>query len=109
MKKRSARKLPSINPYICKQEKDPEVKALMDRVQLKMEIAYAVKKAREEAGLTQAQLAEALDTTQSIIGRLEGMKDKRLPGIDLLTKISRVTHNRLVINQSNFYLELAAK
>ncbi|MFQ5780346.1 MAG: helix-turn-helix transcriptional regulator [Nitrospiria bacterium] len=109
MKKRSARDLPSVDPYIRKQEKDPEVKALVDRAQLKMEIAYAVKMAREKAGLTQAELADALGITQSIIGRLEGMKDKRLPGLDLLTKISKVTRNRLVINQNNFHFDLVAK
>jgi ribosome-binding protein aMBF1 (putative translation factor) len=41
-------------------------------------LARAVMDARVTAGLTQEQLAQRMDTTQSVIARLEGGQDKAL-------------------------------
>src|SRR3989339_2098687 len=92
---------------INKQEKDREFKILLDKARLRVAIARQIKIAREEAGLSQSELADALGISQSMIGRLEGLKDNRLPSIELLAKIASITKKKLIVNQPGFYLELA--
>lgn len=43
--KRNVKDLPSIGPFIREQEKDPEMKVLMDRAGLRIEVARATKTA----------------------------------------------------------------
>ncbi len=92
---------------INKQEKDREFKTLLDKARLRVAIARQIKIAREEAGLSQSELADALGISQPMIGRLEGLKDNRLPSIELLAKIASITKKKLVVNQPGFHLELA--
>ena len=75
-KKRTVMGLPSINRRIREQEKDPEIKTLMDRASLRIEISRAIKTARKGAGLTQLELARELGKTQAQIGRLESLRDQ---------------------------------
>ena len=107
-KKRSVKDLPSVNGFIRDQEKDPEMKILMDRASLRIEIARAIKTARKRAGLTQAELAKELGKTQAQIGRLESLRDQRLPSLELLAEIAAVTKKRLVIDQPGIHFELVA-
>ena len=58
-------------------------------------IAAAVIAARSHAGLTQAQLAERMGTTQSAIARLEGGKSR--PSTTTLQKLAHATGTRLKI------------
>ena len=102
--------LPSIEDIIKKKEEsDPEFKVGLDRARLRVAVARQIKIARDAAGMTQAELAEALELPQSVIGRLESLKDKRLPSLDLLTRIARVTRKRLVLDYGSAHLELVAK
>ncbi len=101
--------LRSIEEVIKEHEKDHEFKPLLDQARLRVAIARQIKLARERAGLTQAELARALGVTQPMIGRLESLKDKRLPSIELLAKISAITKKRLVVDQPKLHLELVAK
>ena len=104
------KEFPSIEDIIKKKEKsDPEFRTGLERARLRVAIARQIKIAREKAGMTQAELAEALELPQSVIGRLEGLKDKRLPSLDLLTRIARVTQKKLVIDYGTAHLELVAK
>ena len=107
-KKRRVKDLPFINPFIRQQEKDPEVKALMDRAGLRIEIARAIKTARERASLTQAELTRELGKTQAQIGRLESLRDKRLPSLELLAEIAAVTKRRLIVDQPGIHFEVVA-
>ncbi|MBI5198374.1 MAG: helix-turn-helix transcriptional regulator [Nitrospirae bacterium] len=101
---------PSIEDIIKEDERsDPEFKTMLERARLRVAIARQIKIAREKAGMTQAELAQALELPQSVIGRLEGLQDKRLPSIDLLTRIARVTRKRLVLDFGTAHLELVAK
>ena len=111
MKKRKGKALEPryFSDYLKEREKDPEYKAELDRARLRVAIAREIKKAREKAGMTQAEIASILGVPQSVIGRLESLKDKRLPTIDLLARIARATHKRLVIDQASLHLELVAK
>jgi DNA-binding XRE family transcriptional regulator len=47
----------------------------------KTEIARAVRNARIHAGLTQMELADAAETTQAVIGRIESGTDSRVPSL----------------------------
>jgi ribosome-binding protein aMBF1 (putative translation factor) len=62
------------------------------------EFAFArqVISARSRAGLTQAQLAERMNTTQSVIARLEGGKTR--PSTRTLEKLAAATGSKLEIN-----------
>ena len=51
---------------------DPEARAHYERFQLRYRFVAAMVAARQARGWTQAQLAEAVGTTQSAIARLEG-------------------------------------
>ena len=75
-------------PFFQKILKDKKVLLQFEEEKSKTEIAYAVRTARLRADLTQAQLAKLIGTTQSVIARLEGGSDKRVPSIPLLTRIA---------------------
>jgi len=51
--------------------KDPERRARIEQVKQDMAIGLQIYEARKAAGLTQAELAERVGTTQSIISDLE--------------------------------------
>jgi len=76
---------------------DPEFRVFFDEERARSEIAMAVVKARKAAELTQAELAEKAETTQSVIARLESGRDKRMPSLPLLARIAAATGRRLVL------------
>ncbi len=67
---------------------DPEVRIKYEEEKVKSEIAFVVKSARNRAGLTQAELAEKIGTSQSVIARLESGTDSRTPSLSLLARIA---------------------
>jgi len=52
-------------------EKNPRLKKLVEEERVNFKAAWAIRAARKKAGLTQAELAKAIRTTQSVIARLE--------------------------------------
>ena len=60
------------------------------------ELAAALIKARANAGLTQAELAKRMNTTQTVIARLEGGRVK--PSTRTLERIAKATGSRLRIS-----------
>lgn len=66
---------------------DPELRAAVEREQLNGRIASLIYDAREDAGLTQQQLAELVGTRQSVIARLEDA-DYRGHSLTMLAKIA---------------------
>ena len=78
----------SAKPFFQKILKNKEVRIQFEEEKSKTEIAYAVRTARMKADLTQSQLAKLIGTTQSVIARLEGGSDKRVPSIPLLARIA---------------------
>lgn len=114
MKKKTVREkidqLPDVTDWIKGEEKrDRSFKTSMDRLRIRIAIVKAIKAIRQKANITQAELAKALNVHQSTIGRLESMKDNRLPNIDLLIKISQITRKRIKIHEKDFDLELVGK
>lgn len=75
--------------------KDPEIKIHYEEERAKTEIAKAVKAVRLRAKFTQAQLAQKIGTTQSVIARLEGGTDRREPKLSLLSRIATACHGKL--------------
>lgn len=76
--------------------KDPDYVAEYDAVEEEFGIASAMIAARAHAGLTQAELAKKMGTTQSVIARLEAGKSK--PSTSTLEKLAKATGTRLRIS-----------
>ena len=74
---------------------DPEVRIQFEVERARTELAATVRTLRKKAGLTQAQLALRIDTAQSVIARLEGGMDRRIPSLPLLAKIADACHGDL--------------
>ena len=64
----------------------PEVKAAYDESAREFAFLDEVLKARTESGLTQAEVAAQMGTTQSAIARLESAEPKHSPSISTLQK-----------------------
>ncbi len=74
----------------------PEVREAYEALTPEFEVARALIAARVEAGLTQAQVAERMGTTQSVIARLEG--GRSLPSLKTLYRYADATGTRPVIH-----------
>ena len=67
----------------------PEVKAAYDASAEEFAFLDEVLKARAEAGLTQAEVAQRIGTTQSAIARLESTEPKHSPSIATLQRYAK--------------------
>lgn len=80
-------------------ELTPEDRAVFDEAYatagLAMELAETAYRAREVAGLTQAELARKMGTTQSAIAAIES--GARTPTVELLERLARACGQRLTI------------
>ncbi len=76
--------------------KNPQFRAAYDALEEEFALAAALIKARGGAGLTQEQLAAAMETTQAFIARLES--GKGLPSTRTLERFAKATHTRLRIS-----------
>ncbi len=75
---------------------DPEYREAYDSLEDEFTLAAAVIKARALAGLTQEELAKRMQTTQSVIARLES--GHVMPTTRTLEKIAKATGSRLKIS-----------
>ncbi|MBI4359996.1 MAG: helix-turn-helix transcriptional regulator [Candidatus Jacksonbacteria bacterium] len=57
--------------YLKKQLKNPAIKKAYDEEGMRLDVAFQLNKLREKQGLTQQALAYKLNTTQSVIARME--------------------------------------
>lgn len=71
---------------------DPEVRRAYDELAPEYEIARAIIRARTARGLTQAELAERMGTSQSYVARLES--GRTLPSTRTLLKVASATGTR---------------
>jgi len=69
-------------------EKDPGFRLLVEQQKEKFLLATAIKKARERAGLSQAQLAKRIGTKQSAISRVESGVYRSVPSLVFLQKVA---------------------
>jgi ribosome-binding protein aMBF1 (putative translation factor) len=80
----------------AKWRKNPEFMREYDALEEEFVLATALIGARAQAGLTQAELAERMGTTQSAIARMEGGKAK--PSTTTLAKLAKATGTRLRVS-----------
>lgn len=74
---------------------DPDFRRAYEEADAEVRLAVAVAQAREQAGLTQADLARMLHTKQSNVSRIE--RGAQNVTIGTLEKIARALHRRLEI------------
>ena len=79
-----------------KWSRDPEYRVAYDELGPEFDLARSLIEARTRAGLTQEQLARKMDTTQSVIARLESGRTR--PSTKTLEKLARATKTRLKIS-----------
>lgn len=75
--------------------RDPELRAEYEELEPEFALASALIEARSRAGMTQAQVASAMGTTQAVIARLEGGRVK--PSTRTLERFAEATGTRLRI------------
>jgi ribosome-binding protein aMBF1 (putative translation factor) len=76
--------------------KDKKYRAAFEELAPEFDLARAVIQARVKAGLTQEQLAQRMETTQSVIARLESGRTR--PSTQTLQRLAAATGTRLKIS-----------
>ena len=76
--------------------KEPHDRAAYDALEQEFSLALEVAKARNRAGLSQAELARRMRTTQSTIARLESGRGR--PSTRTLDRFAKATGHRLKIS-----------
>ena len=76
--------------------KEPTYRREYDLLEEEFALAAAVAKARRRAGLSQAELARRMKTTQSTVARLESGRGR--PSTCTLTRFAKATGHRLKIS-----------
>ena len=80
----------------AKWKKDPKYVREYVALEEEFALASALIKARGNADMTQAEVAEAMGTTQAVVARLES--GKVLPSTRTLERFAKATHTRLRIS-----------
>ena len=75
---------------------DREVRAAYDALADEFDLARELIAARVRAGLTQAEVAARMGTTQSVVARLES--GAQMPSVNTLLKFAKATRSRPIIN-----------
>lgn len=76
--------------------KEPEVRKEYDALEEEFALIAEITKARLRAGLSQAQLAKRMNTTQSAIARLESGRGR--PSTTTLSRFAKATGHKLKIS-----------
>jgi ribosome-binding protein aMBF1 (putative translation factor) len=74
---------------------DREVRTAYDALADEFDLARELIAARVRAGLTQAEVAERMGTTQSVVARLES--GAQMPSVNTLLKFAKATRSRPII------------
>ena len=82
-----------LKDFLKEELANPAVKAAYDALEEEYALARALIEARHLGGLTQAELAERMHTTQSTVARWES--GKHLPSCQTLQRIARATNTDL--------------
>ena len=83
-------------PFPKKWSEDPEYRKAYDGLGPEFEICRSLIEARTRAKLTQAELAQRMNTTQSVVARLESGRTR--PLTRTLERIAQATKTRLRIS-----------
>jgi predicted transcriptional regulator len=88
---------PNFKEFRTRALQRPAVRKAYDDLEDEFAFLNEVLKARVAAGLTQAQVAERVGTTQSAIARLESAASKHSPSIATLQRYARALGYRVEI------------
>ena len=77
----------------------PSVRAAYDELAEEFAFLDEVLKARAKAGLTQAEVAERMGTTQSAVARLESASAKHSPSLATLQRYAQALSRRVGLSQ----------
>lgn len=80
--------------YLEKRLQDSELRSNFEAENLRLESAVVLLKAREDAGLTQRELARRVDVPQSTIARIERGNNT---SVDTLSKIANALGKKLCL------------
>jgi len=75
--------------------KDPAFRAEYDRLTPEFALALALIKARAKAGLTQAEVAKKMGTTQSVVARIESGQNP--PNLKTLERYANAIGRRIQV------------
>ncbi len=75
--------------------KDAAFRAEYERLKPEYALALALIKAREKAGLTQAQVARRMGTTQSVVARIESAQNP--PNLKTLERYANAVGRRIEV------------
>ena len=75
--------------------KNPKFVQALEESQVEFEIARAVIEARLKRGMSQMELAQELDTKQSVISRLENLKTT--PSLSFLKRVAHALDMKLSV------------
>jgi ribosome-binding protein aMBF1 (putative translation factor) len=76
-------------------EKQPGFKEALKETELEYQVAYAIIEARLKRGMTQENLAKAMNTKQSVISRAENAKT--IPSLSFLKRLAQVLNASLQV------------
>ena len=76
--------------------KEPKYKKAYEALEEEFVLASAVTDVRSRAGLTQAELARKMGTTQPVVARLESGRSR--PSMRTLERLAEATGSRLLIS-----------
>ena len=82
-------------------ENDLKLRQYYEEEKINLQVAQAIRDAREAEGLTQKGLAEMIGTTQSVISRLEDA-DYEGHSLSMLQRIATALRKRLSIRMDSF-------
>jgi ribosome-binding protein aMBF1 (putative translation factor) len=88
----------SFDAYLGEQLRDPAFRREWEARRVVAELAMALREMREEAGLTQAQLAALIGVKQPMIARVERGTDPRTPRWDVLRRVGLALGKQLVLD-----------
>lgn len=87
-----------LKEFMAKSLANPEVKREFDALEQEFAIASELIRARARAGLSQAELAERMGTSQSAIARLES--GQTLPSTKTLLRFAEATQSKVELRLS---------
>ncbi len=93
--KAKLRKMIPVDEAIARWRKDPAYMEAYDVLEQEFSLVAEVIKARAKAGLTQAEIAKRMKTSQAVVARLEN--GRGLPSTRTLQKYAKATGHRLRI------------
>ena len=89
------RKLPTLQESIKREKENPKFCKAFDEEEVLANLAIQIARERERQGLTQAKLADILETKQQVVWRFE--QDDYNYSVRTLMKLARAFHKRLHI------------